>query len=183
MADYVDSDEESSSSSSSDDSHLEKTRELLSIVLDGGDIRTQGVLESLISTIVEEDEEQVEHINKDGSVSKRRRLDYSRGPKKRKPDDPWQSSEWLLEITDHRVEDPSTAQGAYFRQRFRVPYQIFKQIVEMCRNTNEPEFNYPAKHLSGMFNIPLELKILTSLRILATGNNFSLFLTTTFILL
>ena len=49
---------------------------------------------------------------------------------------------------------------------------MFLKIVQMCRDTGEPVFNYAVVDCTGQPSIPLELKVLSALRILACGLKF-----------
>ncbi len=111
-------------------------------------------------------------FTKDGRVSKRNRVDYSQTPKAPKSLAPWETNNWLQEIRNPDVADPKSRMGKKFRRRFRVPYQTYQKIVHMCRNTGETDFNYPEVHM-GEPTIPLELKILTVLRVLGGGLKFN----------
>jgi hypothetical protein len=101
------------------------------------------MLDDLIDEILEDDEEDDEEeeeviLNKDGSIRRVKRLDYSRGPKllRRDPNDCYWM--WLIQQVD--VADPSTRNGKNFRRWFRVPYPLFEAIVEMCIDNGSPEF-------------------------------------------
>jgi hypothetical protein len=107
--------------------------------------------------------------NKDGSVRKVKRTDYSRTPKRVKTKDPWNSIYWLQLISDPNTNNPSHRNGKDFRRMFRTPFPVFKDIVDKCRQTNEPFFNYENKIICGEVAIPLELKILFVLRVLGSG--------------
>ena len=75
----------------------------------------------------------------------------------------WESK-WGLLINDPRTSNPKSFQGKRFKRRFRVPFPIFKNIlVPMCRDVNLFDQSYDG-------HIPIEFKILVSLRILARGN-------------
>ena len=50
---------------------------------------------------------------------------------------------------------------------------MYLSFINSCRATMEPEFNHTEKNpVNGLYNIPLELKILCALRVLATGCKF-----------
>ena len=68
----------------------------------------------------------------------------------------------MLKDDDHK--DPNTRAGKYFRRRFRVPYLVYVQILEMCR-----EANLFSEHYN---SCPLELKLLSALRLLDRGGPF-----------
>ena len=108
--------------------------------------------------------------NKDGSVRKVNRIDYSRSRKQVKSSNPWVDVYWLRLISDPTTQNPSTNNGKEFRRMFRTPYPVFEEIVRKCRSmTDVPEFNYESNAVRGTVTIPLELKILYVLRVLATG--------------
>ena len=64
------------------------------------------------------------------------------------------------------IKDPTTNIGRLFRRRFRVPFPIYEEIlVPRCRESNL--FDVKSEDST---RIPLEFKILISLRILGRGN-------------
>ena len=107
--------------------------------------------------------------NQDGSVRKVKRADYSRGRKRIKTRNPWTDIYWLGLIGDPTTNDPNSRNGKEFRRMFRTPFPVFEDIVYKCRATGEPIFNYESKIICGEVTIPLELKILFVLRVLAGG--------------
>ena len=113
-------------------------------------------------------------LNNDGSARKVNRMDYSRRQKAKKPGNPWEICNYLKLIRHADTHDPTSPQGKEFRAKFRVPLPIFEDIVKMLRDTNEPEFNYQENCVGGEYSIPLELKTLAALRVLACGAGFSL---------
>jgi hypothetical protein len=69
-------------------------------------------------------------------------------------------------LKDRRLSDERSELSKLFRLRFRVPFSLFRDIlVPMCREKNifGAENNHRAR-------VPLEFKILASLRILGRGN-------------
>ena len=67
---------------------------------------------------------------------------------------------------DPSINDPASKIGQLFRRRFRVPYPLFKEVIlEDCKRVNL----FSTKN-ENMVRIPLEFKILMSLRILGRGN-------------
>jgi hypothetical protein len=77
----------------------------------------------------------------------------------------WSRSPWGLMLLDDSHKDPDSRAGKYFRRRFRVPYLIYARILDMCREAklfNEHYYN----------SCPLELKILSTLRMLGRGGTF-----------
>ena len=77
----------------------------------------------------------------------------------------WETK-WGRLIRDPNVSNPLSAAGKKFRRRFRVPYPVFIEIiVAECRRVNL--FKTKVEHL---VRIPLEFKVLMSLRLLGRGN-------------
>ena len=77
------------------------------------------------------------------------------------------STPWGLMLRDRRVSDERSDLGKLFRLRFRFPFALFRDIlVPMCRvkNTFGDQYNHRVR-------VPLEFKILASLRILGRGNS------------
>ena len=133
------------------------------------------IIEKMIENAVNEEKAE----NRIEEVSRRvNRKDYSRGPKLRRGDDPWNSNYWLLNLADPRVSDPTSRSGKKFRRDFRIPHIIFLEIIEMLKSTrdeygnSEPIFNYPKRLICGIVSIPLEIKVLCALRTLASGLKF-----------
>lgn len=111
-------------------------------------------------------------LTKLGQPRKRKRTDYSRARKGRKNSDPWLLS-WLMMYADSNSDDPTSKPGKKFRRKFRVPKPVFKEIVRLCRETLDPVFCYKEKDAVGNSSIPLELKIMSVLRTLASGGLFT----------
>ena len=114
-------------------------------------------------------------LTKDGSVRKRKPKEGQEGlkvTKRAKNDNPWQTIYFLRLIRDPNVQDPLLRSGKEFRRLFRVPFPVFESLIQRCRATGDACFNYPDKNRNGQPNIPLELKVLTVLRILAGGLMF-----------
>ena len=113
-------------------------------------------------------------LNKDGSERKVKRDDYSRGAKRPKSQTPWQDCRWLIMIQHPDVRDPDSRLGKEFRRKFRTPFPVFTEIIRICKETDEPEFNVGQyNEVSGETNIPLEGKVLAVLRVLANGLKFN----------
>ena len=73
-------------------------------------------------------------------------------------------------LQSERVTDPTDRKGGkLFQRRFRVPYPIFLQLVQMARASGEFTENPDA---AGNPAAPLELKILAVLRVLGRGYCF-----------
>jgi hypothetical protein len=109
-------------------------------------------------------------FNKDGSVRKVNRTDYSRSAKRMRL---YHACPWMLLISHPNVGDPASQEGKEFRQKFRVPYPVFRSIVELCLQTNDHTFNYGSYNCAGQPSIPIELKILACLRVLGNGIAFT----------
>lgn len=67
------------------------------------------------------------------------------------------------------VKDPFSSKGRLFRNRFRVPFSLFLKLVEMAE---ELGFEKRPKDCCGRSSIPLELKILGTLRVLGRATCF-----------
>ena len=73
-------------------------------------------------------------------------------------------STWDRRLQSERVTDPNDRKGGkLFRRRFRVPYPIFLQLVQLARASREFIENPDA---AGNPAAPLELKISDVLRVL-----------------
>ena len=97
--------------------------------------------------------------------------------KKRSPMPPtdWSQSTWGIMLEKFRVDGPSARDAILFRRRFRVPFDLFRRLVTMCKEKNlfphskfHPTTGVP---IDAAFRpvIPLELKMLGVLRILGRG--------------
>ena len=79
-------------------------------------------------------------------------------------------STWGRMLQSERVTDPTDGKGwKLFRRRFRVPYPIFLQLVQMARASGE--FT-EIPDAAGNPVAPLELKILAVLCVLGRGYCF-----------
>ena len=90
-------------------------------------------------------------------------------PKRRKKKrifDYW-NSPWGLMLKDENVKDPSSREGIDFRRRFRVPFPVFCKLVTIAEESNL--FSCATTDCYGRACAPIELKILSSLRILGRG--------------
>ena len=69
---------------------------------------------------------------------------------------------WMQMLGDDKVKDPTTKAGRQFRRRFGLPFTLFNSLLQdvkvWFRNKRS--------------DIPLELKLLSSLRVLAKGWTF-----------
>lgn len=112
-------------------------------------------------------------MNKDGTVRKVRRFDYSRGERKLKSNvSPWEIVPWLIDLSNPNVRDPSKREGKEFRRKFRVPYPVFQDILMLTKDIPDRAFHHLPRTVTGAWVIPLELKILMVLRVQAGGLKF-----------
>ena len=74
----------------------------------------------------------------------------------------WEST-WGKLILNPNVENPKSIEGKRFRRRFRLPFPMFQYLVELCMRHNIFD-------LKNKSPIPIQLKILACLRILARDN-------------
>ena len=74
----------------------------------------------------------------------------------------WES-QWGQLISNPNVGNPRTTEGRRFRRRFRLPFPLFQHLVELCARENI----FQLLHRSP---IPIEMKILSCLRILGRDN-------------
>jgi hypothetical protein len=82
----------------------------------------------------------------------------------------WWKTPWGLMLLDPDVRDISTRQGKEFRRRFRLPAPFFLDwLVPECLKANIFDAKV-TKDGDLMGHIPIEIKILVALRILARGN-------------
>jgi hypothetical protein len=103
---------------------------------------------------------------------RRNRDNYERGPKRLKPYDRPEDTYWMRLINQPDINDPRSRNAKDFRQKFRVPFPVFNQILDMCRMTEESCFVYAEKDCTGKSSIPLELKVLAVLRVFSGGMKF-----------
>ena len=59
--------------------------------------------------------------------------------------------------------DPTSHVGKKFRLRFRVPFPVFRKLLDM---TQELGFELRPKSSAGVAGIPLEIQVLSVLRVL-----------------
>ena len=73
-------------------------------------------------------------------------------------------TKWGALLADPNTRVPNTYQGKLFRRRFRVPFQVFDEVLlPMCREHNV----FGKGHNS---RIPIAIKLLAGLRILGRGS-------------
>ena len=75
----------------------------------------------------------------------------------------WDSN-WGLMLKDPELQNSWSVQAKKFRRRFRVTYPLFLYIVGICKEVNL--FNIKIEKKA----VPIEIKILIGLRMLARGN-------------
>ena len=81
-------------------------------------------------------------MNKDVTVRKVRRFDYSRGEKKLKPNvNPWEIVPWLIDLSNPNIRDPSKREGKEFRRKFRVPYPVFSGHTRAHEGYSRPRLS------------------------------------------
>ena len=68
----------------------------------------------------------------------------------------YSQTSWALMLARGHCQDINHKDGKYFRRRFRVPFQMFRKIVDLCRHYGW----FPECHRSA----PLDLKVLAVLR-------------------
>jgi hypothetical protein len=76
----------------------------------------------------------------------------------------YKESAWGRLLRRNECSNVNHKDGRYFRRRFRVPYELFLRIVQICREYKW----FPESHRSA----PLELKVLATLRKLGRGGCF-----------
>ena len=76
-------------------------------------------------------------------------------------------TKWGLLIGNPLVRFPDNRYGKQFRRRFRLPFQLFEILVDICRDKNI--FN--VRDLSRV-KIPIEIKLLCCLRVLGRDECF-----------
>ena len=130
---------------------------------------SQDILDCIFAENPDQAPKSFDILNQDGSVRQRNRIDYNRGPKRRKSEVPWETCYWLQLVSHDTTSDPTSRNGKEFRRKFRTPLPVYRKIVQLCIETNESVFNYSATTLDGKVTIPLELKVLLVLRCLGSG--------------
>ena len=71
---------------------------------------------------------------------------------------------WGKMLKDPELQNPNSTQAKKFRRRFRLTYSLYLYIVDLCREVNLFETKKES------VSLPMEIKILIGLRILARGN-------------
>jgi len=109
--------------------------------------------DELFEELVKKDVE--EFLNEDDAISKKKRQRYDEERV------PFVSTNWSKLINKPQVWNPRSRIGKLFRRRFRLPFPTFVKLVDKCSHHN---IFPPSRHL------PVELKVLTCLRILGRGS-------------
>ena len=73
---------------------------------------------------------------------------------------------WGKFIRDKHIRDPTSSVGLLFRRRFRVPFILFEYILQLCIESNTFEVQREE-----LVVIPVEIKLLVSLRIMGRGES------------
>ena len=96
-----------------------------------------------------------------------------------KKDAPWQKMLDMNATGRNTIDDETTADGRYFRRRFRCPYKLFKCLIaEMLRDQWFPKFGpngegrQNAIKLESNRGASLQVMVLSSLRVLGRGVAF-----------
>jgi hypothetical protein len=69
-------------------------------------------------------------------------------------------------INDPEVQDPSTEMGKKFRLRFRVPFPVFRELLDL---TLKLGFQARPQNAAKTAGVPLEIQVLGVLRVLGRG--------------
>lgn len=95
-------------------------------------------------------------------------LEEDRDPYERKKDIilDWWSTPWGKLVRSEEVKDPNSREGKSFRNRFRLPFNLFEVLVDLCRNKRVFGAEQTAAGLQAM---PVELKVMGALRTLGRG--------------
>jgi len=74
----------------------------------------------------------------------------------------WESN-WGKLLRHHDIHNPRSVEGKRFRRRFRLPFPLFEYFVDIC-------IRYNIFDMTNKSPIPIQLKIMACLRILARDN-------------
>jgi hypothetical protein len=89
-----------------------------------------------------------------------------RGPRAKV--DYWETN-WGRWLRNPEIQNPKSKLAKMFQLRFRVPFILFdRQILKMCKDDNIFDMTYE----ESKNGVPIEFKILLSLRILGRGNYY-----------
>jgi hypothetical protein len=96
-----------------------------------------------------------------------------------KKDAPWQRMLDMNEKGGNTIQDETSSDGKYFRRRFRMPFVLFKVLIEeMLKDNWFPGFGpggegkMSAIRLESNRGASLQVMVLSSLRVLGRGNAF-----------
>lgn len=82
----------------------------------------------------------------------------------------YEQSTWGMMLAHPRFKDPHDRKGGQlFRRRFRVPFPVYLEILRMTRESN---WFSEGRDAIGILSAPLELKVLSVLRVLGRGYCF-----------
>ena len=76
--------------------------------------------------------------------------------------------EWWRLVTRLRSETPRDADQRTFRRRFRVPFEVFQELLDAAKSSGE----FDSRAVGGHRPVPLELKLMGVLRYNAVGGNW-----------
>ena len=80
----------------------------------------------------------------------------------------YHSSYWFKMLQDEKIQNPSTKEGLQFRRRFAVPHGVFLSLAASAKKW----FGTCEEDCAGRKAVPIELKVLGSLRLIAKGWHF-----------
>ena len=74
-------------------------------------------------------------------------------------------NKWLQLISSPDICDPLSRKAKEFRTKFNVPFEIFNNVLGLCKSLDGPEErelpHYKVCDAAGRTSVPLELKILS----------------------
>ena len=82
------------------------------------------------------------------------------------------NSEWGTSLEDPELKNVGSKAERLFRRRFRVPYDLFQEIMQEMRNSKAFDKDDAGADVTGEKSISLELKVVGALRILARSSTF-----------
>ena len=104
-------------------------------------------------------------ISKRNVVEKKRRRTYPRHN--------YKESVWWHFLSKPTVQDEKHRDGKLFRRRFRVPFELYRQLLHLCRDGSlKKYFLCRENDAVGRPSVPLELKLLGVLRVLGRASCF-----------
>jgi hypothetical protein len=87
----------------------------------------------------------------------------------------YEYSTWWMMLEKGDCKLPGHAHNKLFTRRFRLPFSMFRDIVEEAREwpgQNGKNLRERGKYCVGVYGVPLELKVLGALRMSAKGCTF-----------